>query len=124
MQVSLMPEAAAEDGEVNYRLSLDDALAAEKAMSSSGIAATPAGKLKLPPRRIPQEKKPVKIHCHTRIFCVGEISAVRSTFECRFDLYVHWPEQVKQKDVIHELVSETVTLLLPQGVGPLHCSVF
>ena len=94
MQVSLMPEAAAEDGEVNYRLSLDDALAAEKAMSSSGIAATPAGKLKLPPRRIPQEKKPVKIHCHTRIFCVGEISAVRSTFECRFDLYVHWPEQV------------------------------
>jgi len=102
MQVNLMQDEDPADGEVNFRLSLDDALAAVKAKSSSGIAATPAGE-KLPPRRILQTKKPVKIQCHTRIFSVGEISVMRSSFECRFDLYMYWPEQVQLHNLYYKI---------------------
>ena len=48
------------------------------------------------PVLLPREPgKVCKIHTHVRIFTVGEISAARSSFECRFDLYLSWPEQVE-----------------------------
>jgi hypothetical protein len=48
------------------------------------------------PVPIPREPgKVAKIHAHVRIFSIAEISAVRNSFECRFDLYLSWPEQLE-----------------------------
>ena len=42
-----------------------------------------------PPVFVPRDPgKVVKIHSHVRIFSVSEISTMRSSFECRFDLYL------------------------------------
>mmetsp|Transcript_13935 Transcript_13935/g.33046 ORF Transcript_13935/g.33046 Transcript_13935/m.33046 type:complete len:208 (+) Transcript_13935:148-771(+) len=45
-------------------------------------------------KRVPQQR-PVKILCHARVFSLARVDALHSTFECRFDLYLAWPEQVE-----------------------------
>ena len=87
MQVNLV-RGEGPNGQVNYTVKMGD----DPVSGAGGHALMEEEDV---PKLLPQAGKPVKIHTHTRIFSIGDISVMNSTFECRFDLYLNWPEQIE-----------------------------
>jgi len=80
MASSYTLQRVAGDGDVSYHVKLS---------AGGGRSDAAAGDQRKPIL----QQFPVSMLIHTRIMAIGNITA--TTFQCRFDLYVNWPEQME-----------------------------